>query len=520
MDSALADRPIAHTLPASEADAPLSRLRFLTCGSVDDGKSTLIGRLLHDAGLVLSDQLGALHQDSRRFGTNGAALDFALLVDGLAAEREQGITIDVAHRYFATPRRAFIVADTPGHEQYTRNMATGASGAELAVILMDASKGILAQTRRHSFIAAILGIRHVVLAVNKMDLVGFDEAKFADLASRYREAVAGLGFATITAIPLSAREGDNVVQTSARTPWYHGPSLLGHLEQIDVGEALPRGAAGFRMPVQWVNRPDAQFRGYSGSITAGVVRPGDSVRIMPSGRTTQVRRIVTADGDLAAAVAGQAITLTLADEIDISRGDVICAEDDPVRTQDHIDALLLWTDDAPPRLSDGHDIRIGTARATARIARLHHAVDIHSFDPCPVENLTANAIARVTLRLDRALPVSPYAQDRELGGFILIDPMTHATVALGMVQPAAPATAPAQEAPPASERRWRSLVKAVTWRVTGSFDTFVLGWLITGRYDIAGGIAGAEIFTKIALFYLHERAWSALSWGRVAPPPR
>ncbi len=514
MDSALADRPVApspaHASPA--ADPPLTRLRFLTCGSVDDGKSTLIGRLLHDAGLVPTDQLGSLHQDSRRFGTNGTALDFALLVDGLAAEREQGITIDVAYRYFATPRRAFIVSDTPGHEQYTRNMATGASGAELAVILVDASKGILPQTRRHSFIAAILGIRHIVLAVNKMDLVGFDGAIFDALTTQYREAVATLGFATVTAIPLSARDGDNVVEPSARMNWYRGPTLLAHLEQIDIADANPRAKRAFRLPVQWVNRPDARFRGYAGTIAAGVVRPGDPVRILPGGRASSIRRIVTADGDLAEAVAGQAITVTLADEIDISRGDVICAEDDDVRTQDRIDALLLWTDDAPPRLSESYDIRLGTARATARIATLHHAVDIHSFTPRPVDSLTANSIARVTLHLDRALPASSYAQDRELGGFILIDPLSHATVALGMVQTGAPAI------PPATERRWRSLVKAVTWRVTGSFDTFVLGWLITGRYDIAGGIAGAEIFTKIALFYLHERAWTSLPWGRVAPP--
>ncbi len=514
METALADRPAAPSpvhAPRA-ADPALTRLRFLTCGSVDDGKSTLIGRLLHDAGLVPTDQLGTLHQDSRRYGTNGAALDFALLVDGLAAEREQGITIDVAYRYFATPRRAFIVADTPGHEQYTRNMATGASGAELAVILVDASKGILAQTRRHSFIAAILGIRHVVLAVNKMDLVGCDGAVFDTLENDYRDAVATLGFTSITAIPLSAREGDNVVQRSARMPWYHGPTLLDHLEQIDVVGDSPRGPGAFRLPVQWVNRPDARFRGYAGTIAAGIVRPGDAVRVLPGGRTSHVARIVTADGDLAEASAGQAITLTLTDEIDISRGDVICAVDDDVRTHDHIDALLLWTDDAPPRLADAYDIRLGTARASARISTVHHAVDIHSFTPHAVESLAANSIARVTLRLDRALPASPYTQDRELGGFILIDPLTHATVALGMVQPTEP-----EPARPA-ERRWRSFAKAVTWRITGSFDTFVLGWLITGRYDIAGGIAGAEMFTKIALFYLHERAWTSLSWGRVAPP--
>ena len=514
METALADRPAA---PATVqvprvADPALTRLRFLTCGSVDDGKSTLIGRLLHDAGLVPTDQLGTLHQDSRRYGTNGAALDFALLVDGLAAEREQGITIDVAYRYFATPRRAFIVADTPGHEQYTRNMATGASGAELAVILVDASKGILPQTRRHSFIAAILGIRHVVLAVNKMDLVGCDGAVFDTLENDYRDAVSTLGFTSITAIPLSAREGDNVVQCSARMPWYHGPTLLEHLERIDIAGSGPHGPRAFRLPVQWVNRPDARFRGYAGTITAGIVRPGDAVRVLPGGRASQVARIVTADGDLAEASAGQAITLTLADDIDISRGDVICAVDDDVRTHDHIDALLLWTDDAPPRLADAYDIRLGTARASARIATIHHAVDIHSFSPRAVDGLTANSIARVTLRLDRALPASPYTQDRELGGFILIDPLTLATVALGMVQPTAP------DAARPAERRWRSFAKAVTWRITGSFDTFVLGWLITGRYDIAGGIAGAEMFTKIALFYLHERAWTSLSWGRVAPP--
>ena len=318
-----------------------SLLRFITCGSVDDGKSTLIGRLLYDSRMVFDDQMAALEADSKKVGTQGGALDFALLVDGLAAEREQGITIDVAYRFFATAKRKFIVADTPGHEQYTRNMVTGASTADLAVVLIDARKGVLTQTRRHSYLVSLLGIRHVVLAVNKMDLVGWSREVFEEIAADYRAFAAELGVEDVLCIPISGLMGDNITAPSANTPWYGGPSLIEHLETVEVDdERLARGP--FRMPVQWVNRPDLNFRGFAGQVASGVVKPGDPVRILPSGRTTQVSRIVTLGGDLDQATAGQSITLTLADEVDVSRGDVIAAADMPPETSDQFETTIVW----------------------------------------------------------------------------------------------------------------------------------------------------------------------------------
>ncbi|CAH2602873.1 ATP-sulfurylase large subunit [Rhodovastum atsumiense] len=485
---------------------PVSLLRFLTCGSVDDGKSTLIGRLLHDAGLVPSDQMATLEKDSRRWGTTGGDLDFALLVDGLSAEREQGITIDVAYRYFATRRRAFIVADTPGHQQYTRNMATGAAGADLAVILVDARRGIQPQTRRHAFIAGMLRVPHLVLAVNKMDLVGFDEAAFEAIVAEFRRVVAPLGFASVIAIPLCAREGDNLVRPSVRMGWYDGPTLLGYLETIEPTHA-EEATLSPRLPVQWVNRRSAGFRGYAGTLVRGSVHPGQRVRVLPGGHAATVARIVGGDGDVADAVAGQAVTLTLQEDIDISRGDVIIGAEDGLRPRRELTARLLWMDDTPLGRGGEYEIRLATATAGARVTVLHHAIDIHSFEQMPADGLEANGIGLVTLKLDRSIAAARYEEDRELGGFILVDRDSNATVALGMVMDDAPA-------PPLREWHWRSLAKGVTWRITGSIDTFLLSWLITGHLKLAGGIAGAEVFTKIGLFYLHERAWATLSWGK------
>ena len=410
-----------------------SLLRLLTCGSVDDGKSTLLGRLLFDSNAVLDDQLLALDRDSLKFGTHGENRDFALLVDGLSAEREQGITIDVAYRYFSTPRRSFIVADTPGHEQYTRNMATGASTAELAIILVDARKGILPQTRRHSFIVSMVGVRHVVLAVNKMDLVDFDQATYDGIVSAYTESVRTLGFETIVPIPICARAGDNIAERSARTPWYRGPHLLDYLEKVTIGEA-PDQAKRFHFPVQWVNRPNLDFRGYAGTISTGTVRVGDSVTVLPNQRHSTIARIVTADGDLPHASAGQAVTLTLADEVDVSRGDVIVHEASVMHARKVMTGRLLWMVDQPLRPGQGFIIKLGTVEANAEVAALRHAVDIHSFQNHPADTLAMNAIGVVDLTFDKAIAATVYRRDRELGSFILIDRMTNQTVALGTVE--------------------------------------------------------------------------------------
>ncbi|MDR3525270.1 MAG: sulfate adenylyltransferase subunit CysN [Acetobacteraceae bacterium] len=491
---------------------PTSLLRFLTCGSVDDGKSTLIGRMLHDAGLVPTDQLESLEKDSRRYGTTGG-VDYALLVDGLAAEREQGITIDVAYRYFATSKRAFIVADTPGHQQYTRNMATGAAGADLAVILVDARKGILPQTRRHSFIAGMLRVRHLVLAVNKMDLVGFDKNSFDALVAEYRRAVEPLGFASITAIPLCAREGDNLVLRSLRMPWYSGPTLLGLLETIDAGQIADTTAA-LRLPVQWVNRRSENFRGYAGTIAHGSIAPGDKIRVLPSGLRGTVARVVTADGDLPRGIAGQAITLTLREEIDISRGDVIVGEADRLTATRELSARILWMDEKPLDPAAEYEIRIGCNTANARISAIRHTIDIHSYAPTPSAGLEANGIGLVELKLDRPVVAAAYDEDCDLGGFILVDKHSNATAALGMVTEQETA-APAASAPALREWHGRSLIKAASWRAIGSIDTFILSWIFTGQVKTAGTIAFTEVFTKIGLYYLHERAWVILPWGKV-----
>ncbi|MEH3047504.1 sulfate adenylyltransferase subunit CysN [Sphingomonas adhaesiva] len=411
-----------------------SLLRFITCGSVDDGKSTLIGRLLYDSKQIFEDQLASLEVDSRRVGTQGQNIDFALLVDGLAAEREQGITIDVAYRFFATEKRKFIVADTPGHEQYTRNMVTGASTADLAVILVDARKGVLTQTRRHSYLAHLIGIRNIVLAVNKMDLVGYDAQTFERIKLTYRAFASEIGITNFTAIPVSGLAGDNIANIrSEAMPWYRGPTLIEHLDNVPVD--ADRDARGpFRLPVQWVNRPDLDFRGFAGTIASGVVKPGDPVRIVPSGRTTHVARIVALGGDLAEAQAGQSVTLTLADEVDCSRGDMIAAADDPPEVADQFEATLVWMADEPMLPGRSYALQLGTQSASATLRTPKYQVNVNTLEETAARTLELNAIGVVTLALDRPLVFAPYADSRELGGFILIDKATNATVAAGMIR--------------------------------------------------------------------------------------
>jgi bifunctional enzyme CysN/CysC len=415
-----------------KAQAAKSLLRFITCGSVDDGKSTLIGRLLYESKLIFEDQLAALHADSRRFGTRGADPDFALLLDGLAAEREQGITIDVAYRFFSTDKRKFIVADTPGHEQYTRNMATGASTADLAVILVDARKGVLPQTRRHSYLVSLLGIRRIVLAVNKMDLVGYAQQTFEAVRKEYGDFAARIGLADVTAIPMSAALGDNVIERGSNLPWYGGPTLLDHLETVpldDVGATRP-----FRLIVQWVNRPGPDFRGFAGPVVSGAVRPGDAVRVLPSGRTSRIARIVTADGDLERAVAGQSVTLTLADEVDVSRGDVIATADDPPRIGDQFQATIVWLHDDALLQGRAYLMKIGARTVTATVAPVKYKINVNTLEQLAAERLELNDIGVCEIELDLPVAFEPYATNRELGGFILIDRFTNNTVGAGMLQ--------------------------------------------------------------------------------------
>ena len=407
----------------------LSLLRFITCGSVDDGKSTLIGRLLYDGKLLLEDQLEALAVASRKSGTRNGQLDFALLLDGLAAEREQGITIDVAYRYFSTLRRRFIVADTPGHEQYTRNMVTGASTADLAVILVDARKGLLTQTRRHTYLVSLLGIREIVLAINKMDLVDYSQQCFESIEREFREFAAHTGRNHVTAIPLSAVEGDNVIERSPRMGWYRGASLLQYLESVEVdasSAALP-----FRMPVQWVNRPHQDFRGYAGRIASGTIRPGDRARVLPSGRECRIARIVTLEGDLAEATAGQSVTLTLTDETDVSRGDVLAAADAPPATANQFEATLVALHANAVLPGRSYKMKIGTATVSATVAPLKYKLDVNTWQHLPAERLELNEVGVCELELDRPIAFEPYERSRDLGGFILIDRITHDTLAAG-----------------------------------------------------------------------------------------
>ena len=407
-------------------------LRFITCGSVDDGKSTLIGRLLYEAKMLFEDQLAAIEADSKKWGTQGGAIDFALLVDGLAAEREQGITIDVAYRYFSTDKRKFIVADTPGHEQYTRNMLTGASTADVALILVDARKGVLTQTRRHSYLAQVIGIRHVVLAVNKMDLVGYAQANFDAIVADYSEFARQIGLSTVTAIPLSALQGDNMLVPSPRLPWYQGPTLMDYLETVEVTEVADSGGA-FRLPVQWVNRPDLNFRGFAGTVVRGRIAPGDRIRVQPSGRESTVARIVTADGDLASASSGQAVTLTLTDEIDISRGDMISGADSPAEVADQFEATLVWLSEADMLPGRPYLLKLGSCTVNATVAEPKYKVNVNTMEHLAAKRLVLNEIGVCTLSLDRPVAFDPYTTNRSTGGFILIDRMSNHTVGAGML---------------------------------------------------------------------------------------
>ena len=409
----------------------LDLLRFITCGSVDDGKSTLIGRMLYEAQLVFEDQVATLLKDSKKLGTQGGDIDFALLVDGLAAEREQGITIDVAYRFFGTDHRKFIVADTPGHEQYTRNMVTGASTADVAVILVDASQGVLTQTRRHSFLASLLGISHVVLAVNKMDLVNYDPAVFAQIESDYLAFAEALNFASITTIPLSALQGDNVIERSRRTDWYSGPTLLGYLETVEV--AASNVDADFRMPVQWVNRPNADFRGFAGTVAAGSIAPGEAVQVLPSGQEAVVETIVLFDQSLPQALPKQSVTLTLDRQIDVSRGDVIVAKGSPCEVSDQFDTSLVWMDQDAGYVGRGYNLMLGGLIISATLTEIKYKVNVNTLEQLPSRSLALNDIGRVTLSLDEPIPFAAYADCRDLGSFILIDRYSKATVGAGMI---------------------------------------------------------------------------------------
>ncbi len=414
-----------------DTQANLDLLRFITCGSVDDGKSTLIGRMLYEAQLVFEDQVASLQQDSKRQGTQGGDIDFALLVDGLAAEREQGITIDVAYRFFSTDHRKFIVADTPGHEQYTRNMVTGASTADVAVILVDAVNGLLTQTRRHSFITSLLGIKHVVLAVNKMDLVDYDEAVFDEIVRDYGVFAEQLSFETITPIPLSALKGDNVIDRSAHTSWYQGPTLLGYLETVDIHGHDDE--ASFRFPVQWVNRPSADFRGFAGTVVAGSVSRGEEVRILPSGEVASVKDIVLYHDNLDAAHADQAVTLTLDREVDASRGDVIVAADAPCEVSDQFDASLVWMDQEEGYIGRSYWLMMGTTRINATISDIKFKYNINTLDQLSARGFELNDIGRITLSFDRPVPFESYQDCKGLGSFVLVDRYTHHTVGAGMI---------------------------------------------------------------------------------------
>ncbi len=425
-------------LIASDIDAYLeqhqhkSLLRFITCGSVDDGKSTLIGRLLYDSKMIFEDQLAALEADSKRVGTQGQEIDFALLVDGLAAEREQGITIDVAYRFFATEKRKFIVADTPGHEQYTRNMITGASTADLAVILIDARKGILTQTRRHSYLTKLIGVRNIVLAINKMDLIGYDQAKYEAILADYKIFATSIGIKDFTAMPISGFKGDNITTLSVNTPWYTGSPLIEHLETVEVNATADQ-AKPFRLPVQWVNRPNLDFRGFSGQVASGVISKGDAVRVLPSGKTSSVSKIVTMDGELETAVAGQSVTLCFADEVDCSRGDVISIADNPPEVSDRFEANLVWMADEPMIVGRAYWLKLGTQLVSATVQQPKYQINVNTMDHLAAKTLELNAIGVAELATDKPIVFEAYVDNRTLGGFILIDKITNSTVAAGML---------------------------------------------------------------------------------------
>ncbi|MEP7221117.1 MAG: sulfate adenylyltransferase subunit CysN [Novosphingobium sp.] len=429
---------VTETLIAEDIDAYLDQhqhktmLRFITCGSVDDGKSTLIGRLLYDSKMIFEDQLDALAADSKKSGTQGQEIDFALLVDGLAAEREQGITIDVAYRFFNTEKRKFIVADCPGHEQYTRNMITGASTADLACILIDARKGVLVQTKRHSYLCNLIGIKNIVLAVNKMDLVDYSQDVFDKIVADYTEFAKSIGITEFTSMPISGFKGDNIIGASDNTPWYTGPNLIEHLETVEVNSSLD-AAKPFRMPVQWVNRPNLDFRGFSGLVATGSVKPGDAIRVLPSGKTSTVSKIVTMDGDLPQAVAGQSVTVCFDDEIDCSRGDVISLADNPPQAADQFESTIVWLADEPLQVGRAYWLKLGTQMVSATVHAPKYTVNVNTMEHVAAKTLELNAIGVAEIATDKQVVFEPYADNRTLGGFILIDKITNATVAAGML---------------------------------------------------------------------------------------
>jgi bifunctional enzyme CysN/CysC len=426
-------------LIAEDIDAYLERhqhkslLRFITCGSVDDGKSTLIGRLLYDSKMIFEDQLAALEADSKRVGTQGQAIDFALLVDGLAAEREQGITIDVAYRFFTTEKRKFIVADCPGHEQYTRNMVTGASTADLAILLVDARKGVIVQTRRHAYLAHLIGVKNIVLAVNKMDLIGYNRDRYNAICDDFRAFAREVGLNDeFTCIPISGLAGDNITSRSTNTPWYGGDTLIEHLETVELDNIADQSKP-FRMPVQWVNRPNLDFRGFSGLISTGSIRPGDPIRVLPSGKTSTVSKIVTLDGELDEAVAGQSVTLCFAEEVDCSRGNVIAAAENPPEVSDQFEATIVWMDDDPLHVGRSYWLKLGTQMVSATVQQPKYSVNVNNMERLAAKTLELNAIGVAEIATDKPIVFEPYAQSHWLGGFILIDKMTNHTVGAGML---------------------------------------------------------------------------------------
>jgi sulfate adenylyltransferase large subunit len=495
-------------------------LRFIACGSVDQGKSTLIGRLLYETKSLFDDQVDALARESRNHGTQGGELDLALALDGLAAEREQKITIDVAYRFFTTERRKFIVADAPGHEQYTRNMATGASTADLALLVVSAETRLTTQTKRHLLIVSALGVRQIVAAVNKMDLVGWSQSVFAELEAEFRAFVKELNFDNICFIPVAAASGDNVVSRSRHMDWYRGPTLLDHLEQVPI-KHTSQGEA-FRMPVQWVNRPDPVFRGYSGLVAGGEVHRNMRVQVLPSGQWTRVERIVTADGDLDRAVAGQAVTLTLASEIDVSRGDVITEIDGPAPVTGRLCACLVWMGEEPLMPGKSYLLKLAAGTATATLEPNLRSFDLDTRGLTPTDCLQINGIGTGILELDRPIAVDRYADNKETGSFILIDPESYDTVGLGMVDEVLPTESrtPTRfggsitDLVRSTESHARSIAKAASWRMTGSLDTFVIATFVTGNAKAASAVALTEILTKTALYYFHERVWAVFPWGK------
>jgi sulfate adenylyltransferase large subunit len=503
-----------------------SLLRFVACGSVDHGKSTLLGRLLYESKQLFTDQLDTLAADSRKYGTQGEELDYSLLLDGLAAEREQNITIDVAYRFFSTPQRKFIVIDTPGHEQYTANMATGASVADLALVLVSANEGLTRQTRRHIAIVGMLGITDVVLVVNKMDSAGWRQDTFRGLEAEFRDITADSGMANVVAIPVAAKSGDNIAHRSPHMPWFRGATLLEYLEHVVPSRSGAQ--APLRMPIQLVNRPDPQFRGYSGLIVSGAVDVGMPVKLFPSGASSRIARIVTYDGDLARAEVGQSVTLTLVDQIDASRGDIIADPDQAPTVTERIGARVFWMNERPLQPGQKYLAKTATRTVTATASADLTITDLDQRRTVGAPSIAQNEIGTCTLTFDRPIAVDRYGECKDTGSFILIDPDSFDTVGMGCVEhiyePPRPArtlrggpksATPSKKKPPHwTETHVRSLAKAVSWRATGSLDTFIVAFVITRSPKIAVSVALTEVITKVLIYYFHERAWALVPWGK------